>query len=381
MIARLRIHFLPGALLLFLACTLAGQNPAGTQPKTAINADRSITYRLTFPGAKQVSVTTDAMLHPLPMTEDSNGVWSATTPPLTPNYYGYTFVVDGVHMLDPFNREIHPNFVDFFSDILVPGATPAPWELTNIPHGEITRHIFTTHFCLNYPNDQTAYVVYTPPGYDTTRKVAYPVLYLLHSYSGTEDDWTATGKVNLMLDQLLAEGKIVPMVVVMPRGYGDFDIVGRGVNAPVRGTGNEHSGQLFMRSLTEEVLPAVEREYNVARDREHRAIAGSSMGGGQSIEIGLAHPEFFAWIGGISAAVPGKDFDTRFPGVDAQKARLRLLWIACGTDDFLMSNDRALVAWAKEKGLPVTAFETQGWHTFAAWRNDLLALAPLLFRN
>ncbi len=188
----------------------------------------------------------------------------------------------------------------------MPGTTPAAWDLTATPHGEVTRHIFNTRFCLHYPNDQTAYVVYTPPGYDPGRNRGYPVLYLLHGYSGTEDDWTVTGKVNLMLDRLLVEGKIVPMVVVMPRGYGDFDVVGHGVNPPVRSAGNNHSGQLFMQALIQEVMPAVERECDVAGDRENRAIAGLSMGGAQSVEVGLAHPELFAWIGGMSVALRAK---------------------------------------------------------------------------
>jgi enterochelin esterase family protein len=359
------------------------QMPASPAPLgTAVNPDRSITFRLEFPGAKKVSVATDAALQPLRMTQEAGGLWTATTPPLQPEHYGYTFVVDGVPMLDPLNRDVHPNFVDLYSDILVPGTPPAPWELTNIPHGDVTRRIITTKIGLHYPGDQTAYVVYTPPGYDPQRKGGYPVLYLLHGYTDTEEGWTRAGKANLMLDRMLAEGKIVPMIVVMPRGYGDFDIVSHGHGAfgdPAIGRRNV---QLFARTLIEEIIPAVERDYNVAKGRANRAIAGLSMGGQESLTAGLAHPELFAWVGAMSAGLPrNADFDALFPAVNANQDHLSLLWIACGTEDSLITPNRALVAWARQKGLPVMPIETPGAHTFVVWRENLLALAPLLFRK
>jgi enterochelin esterase family protein len=223
--------------------------PPPSPPKTAVNADGSITFRLSYPSAKQVTVATDALLQPLALTLGSDGVWTGTTPPLPPEHYGYTFVVDGVHMLDPLNRHVHPNFVDLYSDLLVPATPPAPWELTGIPHGEVSRHIFTTHIGLHYPNDQTAYVVYTPPGYDAKRKGGYPVLYLLHGYTDTEDGWTLSGKANLMLDRMLADGKIVPMIVVMPRGYGDFDVVDRSRGAAASGAMGPDNLGLFDETL------------------------------------------------------------------------------------------------------------------------------------
>ncbi len=356
--------------------------PPPAWPATAVNPDGSITFRLKYPTAAKVTVATDALLQPLTLTLGTDGVWTATTPPLAPEYYGYTFVVDGVKILDPLNRYTHVNFVDLYSDILVPGTPSQPWELTDIPHGEVTRHQFTTHIGLHFPENQTAYVVYTPPGYDAKRKGGYPVLYLLHGFSDTEDGWTLTGRANLMLDRMLADGKIVPMIVVMPRGYGDFDVV-----APVRPTGaaaataNADNITLFGKTLTDEIIPSVERDYNVAKGRENRAIAGLSMGGQESTTIGLTRSDLFAWVGGMSSAVPRSDFDTHFPGLDAKKANLRLLWMACGTDDRLITSNRAFVAWAKQKGLPVTAVETPGAHTFVVWRDDLLKFAPLLFRQ
>jgi enterochelin esterase family protein len=359
------------------------QMPASPAPLGAVvNSDHSITFRLQFPGAKQVSVATDALLQPLQMTQQPGGLWSATTPPLKPQHYGYTFVVDGVRMLDPLNREVHPNFLDLYSDILVPGDPPAPWELTDIPHGYVTRHIFTTKIALHYPGNQTAYVVYTPPGYDPKLKGGYPVLYLMHGYTDTEEGWTRAGKADLMLDRMIADGKIVPMIVVMPRGYGDFDIVSHGHNAfgdPAIGRRNI---QLFTRTVIDEIIPAVERDYNVAKGRDNRAVAGLSMGGQESLFLGLTHPELFAWVGAMSAGLPQKaNFDALFPGVNATQPPLSLLWIACGTDDSLITPNRALIAWARQKGLSPVPIETPGGHAFTVWRENLLALAPLLFRK
>jgi enterochelin esterase family protein len=144
---------------------------------------------------------------------------------------------------------------------------------------------------------------------------------------------------------------------------------------------NDRNITLFGNTLTDEIIPSVERQYNVAKGRENRAIAGLSMGGQESTTIGLTRPELFAWVGGMSSAVPRSDLDSHFPGLDAKKANLRLLWMACGTDDHLIVSNRAFVAWAKQKGLPVTAVETPGAHTFVVWRDNLLAFAPLLFRT
>ena len=345
-----------------------------------MNADSTITFRLTFPGAKQVSVATDALLKPLPMAQDANGTWTATTPALAPERYGYTFVVDGVKALDPLNTDVHPNLLDLYSDILVPSTPPSPWELTDIPHGAVTRQTYTTHVGLHYPDNQTAYVVYTPPGYDAKRKGGYPVLYLMHGFSSGELEWSDVGKANLMMDRMLADGKVVPMIVVMPRGYGDYDVIAKR-NEPAGRTANAANIRLFDDTLMTEVIPAIEKTYNVAKGRENRAIVGLSMGGQESVTLGMTHPELFAWVGGMSSAVPRAGYETAFPGADAKKAALKLLWIACGTDDSLITANRAFVAWAKDKGYAVTAVETPGAHTFIVWRGNLLAIAPLLFRK
>ena len=371
------------AALLSLALPLAAQT---TPPRTVANPDGSITFRYTDSGAGKVVVETDAFLSAKPMTRGPNSVWTLTTDPLPPEHYGYSFVVDGVSQLDPLNHEVRDNLVGLSSDILVPGHPAMPWELKDIPHGRTSRFEYTTHAAQNLPANQAAYVVYTPPGYDGRRKSGYPVLYLLHGWSDTETGWDSVGEANLILDSMLAGGKIVPMIVVMPLGYGDFHFVtgGHSVwNSPAQVDGNT---SLFSKLLTTEVMPAVERDYNTAPGRENRAIAGLSMGGLESLSIGLQHPELFAWVGGFSSAIQHRHFDEHFPGLTAaglaaKHQPLRLLWVACGKDDALAPPNRDFVAWAKGKDFPVTAIETPGRHTWLVWRDNLLNFAPLLFRT
>ena len=351
---------------------------------TTVNTDHSVTFRYTNAGAKVVTVETDAVLKPLAMQRDESGVWTATTPVLKPEHYGYSFVVDGVHMLDPLNHVLRPNLVGLSSDLLVPGTPPAPWELAAIPHGNLTRHVYTTHIAQHLPEDQEPYVVYTPPGYDPKHKDGYPVLYLLHGWSDTVEGWTAVGRAQYMLDRLLADGKIVPMVVVMPQAYGDYTFVTGGQqvwNDPAK---VDENVSLFSNMLIEEILPAVGRDYAVAADRDHRAIAGLSMGGLEALTIGLTRHEMFSYVVGMSSAMHGEHFDQRFPalatGDAAKTADLKLLWVACGTEDALLTPNRDFVAWAKARGMPVTAIEIPGQHTWLVWRQNLLAAAPLLFR-
>ena len=347
---------------------------------TAVNPDGSITFRYSNAGAATVTVETDATPKPLPMQKDEAGLWTATTPPLKPEHYGYSFNVNGVQMLDPLNHTIRPNLVGLYSDILVPGSTPQPWEMTAVPHGAVTRHVYTTQIAKNLPGNQEPYLVYTPPGYDPHRKGGYPTLYLLHGWSDLEVGWTAVGQAPWMLDNLLAGGKVVPMVVVMPQGYGDYTFVTSGHdvwNDPAKVDNNVN---LYSEMLTKEIVPAVERDYNVAKDRDHRAIAGLSMGGLEALTVGLTRSEMFSYVVGMSSALHGEEFDRHFSSSPAGNTNLKLLWVGCGTEDGLITPNRSFVAWAKSRKLPVTPVETPGQHTWLVWRQNLLTVAPLLFR-
>jgi enterochelin esterase family protein len=315
------------------------------------------------------------------MQRDAEGVWSATTPVLPPEYYGYTFSLDGHTILDPLNFHVRPNLVSGSDVVLIPGTPAAPWELAAIAHGTVARHTYTTHAAVHLPAGQESYVVYTPPGYDARRKGGYPVLYLLHGWSDDETGWTAVGHANDILDSLIDSGKAVPMIVVMPLGYGDYDFVTHGFSVWNDSSQVAANTRRFASMLTGEIVPAVEHEYNVAPGRENRAIAGLSMGGLESLTIGLTDSAQFAWVGGLSSAIQGADFNQIVPGITPAKADLRLLWVACGTGDRLVTPNRAFTAWAKTKGLPVTAVETPGAHTWLVWRDNLLHLAPLLFQS
>jgi enterochelin esterase family protein len=348
-----------------------------------INPDRTITFRYADPAATKVLLSIDAFPKPQPMTRDASGVWSVTTPMLPPDFYQYHFSADGMVRLDPLNPNTLRSFISSGNVVLLPGNLPAPWEITDVPHGRVDHYLYTTHIGKNLPANQEPYIVYTPPGYDARRKGGYPVLYLLHGWSDTEYAWTENAHADLILDRLLADGKIVPMIVVMPQGYGDLNFVTHGWSAWNVPSDVRANVDLYSKMMLTEIIPAVEHEYNTATGRDSRAIAGLSMGGLESLTIGLNHPDEFAWVGGMSSAVfNGHDqmFDRYIPGLDATKADLRLLWVACGQTDGLITANREFVAWTKTKGFATVAVETPGAHTWLTWRDNLVTLAPLLFR-
>jgi enterochelin esterase-like enzyme len=351
-----------------------------------VNADRSITFRYMAPSAEKVLVNSDAFLVSQPMTKGADGVWTLTTEPMPPQYYSYSFSVDGVTKLDPFNpitvqnSDTLPAVYYLGSKVLVPGTPPMPWELTDIPHGVVEHHYFTTHIVKDLEANQSAYNVYLPPGYDAKKKGGYPVLYLLHGWSDVETGWVNDGKANLILDTLIASHKAVPMIIVMPLGYGAEDFAKHPISIWGKRNLVDENLSLFTQSFETEVMPLVERGYNIAKGRENHAIAGLSMGGLEALTVGLDHTDQFAWVAGMSAALIGNGYETYIPTVDAKKDDLRLLWVACGVSDGLITANRAFVAWARGKGLTVTPVETPGRHTMVVWRNDLVMLAPLLFQ-
>lgn len=369
----------PLTLMLATISALAQTTPP-TINSHEVNANGSITFRYQNAAASKVTVDTDASLEPLTMQKDSSGLWSVTTAVLGAEHYGYTFVVDGVPQLDPWNDVVRPNIVSLSSDVLVPGHPPAPWELTQIPHGDLTRHMLTTYIARGLPMNQEPYTVYTPPNYDPKHKGGYPVLYLLHGWSDYGDGWITVGRAQYILDSMISTGSIVPMIVVMPQGYGDYSFVTSGHSVWDDAAKVNENLTLYSKMLMQEIVPAVEREYPIAKGRDNHAIAGLSMGGLESVSIGIIHSDYFAYVGGFSAALKNQNFDKLF--VDAKMARdLRLLWVACGTSDDLIAPNRAFVTWAHAKKLPVTPIETPGKHTWLVWRDNLIHFTPLLFRN
>ncbi len=343
-----------------------------------VHSDDSVTFRYRAPNAQEVSLRREGTVDPMPMQKDDQGVWTVNTAPMPPDYYGYSIIVDGQRTIDPYNSLLKPNLLSTENMVHVKGEPSLPWELNDVPHGEVHHHFYHSAVA----NDDRDFYVYTPPAYEAGAKKAYPVLYLLHGYSDDASGWTAVGRANVILDNLIAQGKVKPMIVVMPLGYGTMEIVragwgGLGSRPEIR----QQNITKFREALLTEVMPKVEAEYRVDKDRKSRAIAGLSMGGSESLMTGLNNIDKFAWIGAFSAGGLQEPFDNDFSGLDNKaNPQLKLLWIACGTEDRLSTANRNLREWLKQKGINHTDIETPGMHTWMVWRRNLAEFAPLLFR-
>jgi len=342
-----------------------------------VHPDNTVTFRFRDPNAKAVMLAREGA-KAVPMQKDDSGVWSVTTDPLEPDYYGYTFQADGVGLLDPGNSAFKPNLRGVNSEVHVPGPPSLPWEINDVPHGVVQHHFYKSAII----GDQRDYFVYTPPGYDPKSKQRYPVFYLFHGYSDDASGWTAVGRANVILDNLIAQGTAKPMLLVMTLGYGAPEIVARtGGGSLSNPELRDKNYNLFRDALFNEVIPQVEKEYRAQADRKSRAIAGLSMGGAESLYIGLNGLDRFAWIGAFSAGGSSAEYDKTYPKLDEKANRqIQLLWIACGTEDGLMAGNRRFREWLKTKGIHVTEIETPGMHTWMVWRRNLAAFAPLLFQ-
>ena len=213
------------------------------------------------------------------------------------------------------------------------------------------------------------------------RRRTYPVLYLLHGYSDDASGWTAVGRANAILDNLIAQGKAKPMIVVMPLGYGTMEMIRLSWEAWSHSELRDANFRKFSEALLTEVMPRVESEYRITKNRNARAIAGLSMGGSESLLTGLNNLDKFSWIGAFSSGGIPDDFQKDFPSLDAKaNQRIHLLWIACGTEDHLITVNRSFREWLKTKGVKATEIETPGMHTWMVWRRNLAEFAPLLFR-
>ncbi|MFL6427310.1 MAG: alpha/beta hydrolase-fold protein [Acidobacteriaceae bacterium] len=358
-----------------VAAQIAPTHPA---PPT-VNPDGSITFHFPFAGAKNVLLDLEGT-DPQPMNQGTDGVWTITTAPLQPEYYGYGFRADGIAYLDPGSVLTKPNLLNLQNEIEVPGPQRMDWDMQNVPHGVLHQHFYQSQTL----NRQSDFFVYTPPDYNAQKK--YPILYLLHGYSDDASGWSAVGRANTILDNLLAQNKIKPMIVVMPLGYGTMDMITHTWTAWSDKVLVDRNFTLYTQILLTEVKPQAEKIYSISKDRKDHAIAGLSMGGGESLRTGLNHLDDFAYIGAFSSAVPEKeDFDRVFPNlaseVQKNKDRLKLLWVACGTDDHLITSNRTFTAWLKQQQIPVTVIETPGRHTWMVWRDNLINFTPLLFQK
>jgi enterochelin esterase family protein len=368
-------------MLVLLASMVLAQSPQRTQPppplvSPEVHSDNRVTFRFRAPNAKEVLLAREGA-QPVPMQKDEQGVWSLTTDPLEPDFYGYSFDADGVLLIDPSNHLIKPNLLFIQSVVHVPGPVSLAWEINDVPHGTIHHHFYRSGIV----GDNRDFYVYTPPGYSPKAKKPYPTLYLLHGFSDDASAWTAVGYANVILDNLIAQGKAKPMIVVMPLGYGAPEILSQGFAAFRDASLRQRNFQKFRDALLNEVLPQVEAAYRVSKDRKSRAIAGLSMGGAESLLTGLNTLDRFAWIGAFSSGGVTEDFQADFPELSSNaNSQLRLLWIACGTDDHLIEINRKFRAWLDSKGIHHTDVETPGAHTWMVWRRNLATFAPLLFQ-
>ena len=376
-----RISFL---LLLTLAAGWAqSQSTPPSQPQAPailpepeVHPDHTVTFRFPDPNAKDVKLDLEGA-KPVAMQKDAGGIWSVTVAPLTPDFYGYSFVADGVSLIDPSNPLMKPNLLNTESQVHVPGPPSLPWEANGVPHGAVHHHFYKS----GVVGDERDFYVYTPAGYDSRAGKTYPVLYLLHGFSDDASGWTAVGRANVILDNLIAQGKARPMIVVMPLGYGAPEIVSHGFGAFSDAELRERNFKRFGHALLTEVIPQVEATYQVSKDRNSRAIAGLSMGGSESLLTGLNALDKFSWIGAFSSGGLTEDFNAEFPALDSKaNQQLRLLWIACGADDHLITLNRKFRAWLASRGVQHADIETPGGHTWMVWRRNLADFAALLFR-
>jgi len=342
-----------------------------------VQPDHTVTFKLRAPDAAKVTVQCES-IGSHDMVKGGDGVWNFTSPALAPDLYAYSFTLDGAKIPDPANPDQKTGYFGNESLVLVPGGAGTPWEQRDVPHGTLHHHPYHSAIA----NHDRECIVYTPPGYDANAGKPLPVLYLLHGYSDRVDGWTCAGRAQVILDNLLADKKSVPMVVVMPLGYGDMSVLANGWDGAHKGNAWADNLAAFDRTLTGEIMPLAEANYHIRRDPAGRALAGLSMGGTESLQGAFLHPDTFGWIGAFSSGgLPG-DLDKAYPSADGSlNAKFKLLWIACGKQDGLIKANQNLVAWLDQKGVKHTWTETEGTHAWGVWRRNLAIFAPLLFRD
>jgi enterochelin esterase family protein len=341
-----------------------------------VHPDRSVTFRLPAPKANDVTLSLSGIsgAAPQPMEKDDKGVWSVTTGPLEPEIYSYMFSVDGVRITDPNNPNLKPGVRSSSSVIEVPAAQPSFYDPQPTPHGTVHMNLYESK---SLGMTRSMYV-YTPPGYESG-KGDYPVLYLLHGSGDTESGWVTIGRANVILDNLLAGHKAVPMIVVMPFGHPQPSVGFGSISEP------SSDRAAFTRDLLEDILPFAEKLYRISAKPQSRAIAGLSMGGSQSMNIGLNHLQLFHWIGIFSAGIgrsgdPEQAFPALFAEPAASNKKIKLLWIGIGRQDGGFQSAEQLSELLKKHGIEHEFHPSEGAHAWPVWRYYLSEFVPRLFR-
>ncbi len=337
-----------------------------------VRPDRTIVFRLRAPEAGKVTLS---FAGAKPMSKDESGVWTATVGPLAPEIYQYNFVVDGVRILDPANPHIKNGRALDASIAEIPGDPPRFDQLQAVPHGALQIRTYLST-ALNKPR---RLYVYTPPQYDREPNRRFPVLYLRHGSGDTEENWSDTGRAGIILDNLIAQHKAVPMLIVMPNG--DTDGTWAGGSSP-------QGIELLTRELLSDIIPMIDRTYRVAPGRENRAITGLSMGGGQAFTMGLRHLDLFAWVGEFSSGlVSDNEFhlDQYLPGFldrpDDINRKLKLLFLSCGAEDPRYPGQLDLADTLKQHRIRYVWYPTPGVHEWKVWRHALAEFAQQVFQE
>ena len=353
------------------------QGPRVTSPE--VSAERKITFRILAPKAETVRLSAGDIPgngQGQALTKDTNGIWEITVGPVPAGAYRYNFNVDGVAVIDPRNPATSESNENTWSLAVVPGADFL--DTKEVPHGAVAA---VTYYSTVLKRNRRLHV-YTPPGYELGGDTKLPVFYLLHGAGDSDDSWSSVGRAGIILDNLIAAGKAKPMLVVMPAGHTD------------RGRGGRGSGSDFENEFVTDIMPLVKNRYRVLDGRQNRAIAGLSMGGAQTLNIGVPHLDQFAYLGVFSSGVfgitgggpnapQGPSWEEKNKAVlddPALKNGLKLFWFATGKDDFLVKTSQATVEMLKKHGFDVKYQETSGAHTWLNWRDYLQEFAPQLFQ-
>jgi enterochelin esterase family protein len=357
-----------------------------------VTADRRIIWRIRAPLATTVSIEAHDVTpqgQKLPtFVKNEQGVWEGTSEPVPAGAYRYFFQVDNVATVDPANPAVSQSNSNTYSVVVVPGADFVD-DRNDVPHGSVA----TVYYPSTALGHQRRMHIYTPPGYETST-AKYPVLYLLHGSSDSDDSWTSVGRANFILDNLIAAKKALPMIVVMPAGHTSLDYLPPPADGPPR-------KDEFLADFTQDVMPYIASHYRALTDRNHTAIAGLSMGGAQAIDVLMARPHSFAYVAVWSSGVLAENYsnhgirptgpptsvnpewmaDHAAPLDDAELKRgLKLFDFSTGKDDRLMPNTKVSVAMFREHGYQPVFTESPGAHYWSNWRDYLNTFAPKLFR-
>jgi enterochelin esterase family protein len=340
-----------------------------------IHADRTVTFRLYAPMATNVTLTGDWLATlatrtggVTKMTKGADGIWSYTSTPLEATGHLYFFTLDGLDIADPVNPVTKSRSRTSASLVEVPGNPTPVWQLQSVPRGSVA---INTQHSTAY-NDEHSFAVYLPPGYQAGAK-RYPVLYLVHGSGDVFISWTTAGNANIILDNLIAQKKAVPMIIVMP-------FLGRAYPQVPADPGREQ----FDDYLIKELVPYIDANYRTVANRKNRAMAGLSAGGGATFNVGLKHPEVFSEFGFFSAGEIAPANINRYPWLASKKAaaeKFDLFWFSYGNEDPNHVPAGAFDQALTSNGIDHTYYTRDGGHVWPVWRSSLTEFAPRLFRN